>query len=488
MSILLIKPNDQKAVYGDTLKYTACEPPYWMALTVSYLRNVGRYHDISVIDAEAENLSFEDVAKRVCDINPDIVGVFVVGTNLSASTQKMQGAEKTCQEIKRINKNKRIFLWGLHPSALPEKSLIDSGADYIIKGEGFGTILRLAGTSDNVSSFKDLYFYDSNNRVVYTGVSDLFDTDDLPMPEWDLFPMEKYMPHNWHIMGEDNPGQARGKYGVIQTSVGCPYNCSFCAISAQFGERKVRFWNIDRIVNHIVELVNTYDIRYVKILDECFVLNKSYVNEFCDKLIEKNLDLNIWGYARIDTVNQELLEKLKRAGIRWLAYGIESGDDDILASADKGQFDVEKTKEVIKWTKDAGINIVANFMFGMPDDTFETMGKTLDLAREINPEWINFAVTMPYPGSRDYFTLQSEGKIKNDSWIQYAQYSYECMPMGSKYLSPAEVLKFRDYAFNAFFEGNEEYYKLIRDKFGKKYVDSIKSMTKNPLRRKLLGD
>lgn len=488
MSIVLIKPNDQKKVYGDTLKYTACEPPYWIALTVSYLRNMGGYCDIDVIDAEVEDLSFNDVADRVKKILPSIVGIYVIGTNLSASTQKMQGAENICKAIKRINNDIKIFLWGLHPSALPKRSLIESGADYVVKGEGFKTILALAKQEKKCNELKDLYYQDCNKEILYTGESELLPTEELPLPEWDLLPMDKYMPHNWHIMGAGNPESVKGRYGVIQTSVGCPFNCSFCAISAQFGTRRVRFWDIDRVISEIENLVNNFNVKYIKILDECFVLNKSYVEEFCDKLSDKHYDLNIWAYARIDIVSPDILKRMYDVGIKWLAYGIESGDDGILEFSDKGQFNSEMTRKAINWTKEAGINVIANFMFGLPGDTNETMEKTLQLARDINPEWINFSVTMPYPGSQDYFRLQSEGKIKADKWIQYAQYSYECTPMGNEYLTPAEVLRYRDYAFNSFFENNGKYFELIRSKFGEQYVEFIKSMTKDKLKRKLLGD
>lgn len=308
------------------------------------------------------------------------------------------------------------------------------------------------------------------------------------MPAWDMVDMKNYAPHNWHIMGEKNPSSAKGRYGVISSSIGCPFQCSYCAISSQFGVRNLRFWDAKRVVDQIEYLVKTYNIKYIKILDECFVLNKDYVNKLCDLLIERNLDINMWGYARIDTITPDLMSKLRNAGMRWVAYGIESGDDSVLGNVFKGQYSTNKTVEVVKQTHEHGLYINANFMFGLPDDTRETMQKTLDFAKMLNPDWINFYSTMLYPGSKDYFDAVNSGNIKNDEWIEYAQYSYECKPAGGKYLSPKEVLEFRDFAFNDFFKDNDRYFNMIREKFGQQYVDNIKSMTKNKLRRKLLGD
>lgn len=488
-NLLLIHPNDQKAVYGDTLKYTACEPPYWCAVAAQYCLERGI--SVKILDAEAENCSFEEIRERIREYRPRLVGIFVTGTNLSASTQKMQGADLTCREVKREDADIPVFLWGLHPSALPERTLEENDADYIVTGEGYDTIVNLVRfhTGEKVSFDENELgglCYRHDGQIRRLGYSKLLDTDDIPFPAWELLPMERYMPHNWHIMGEDEPENARGRYAVVSTSIGCPFNCSYCAISALFGTKKLRYWDVGRVVAEVDRLVRQYHIKYIKILDECFVLNKTYVSALCDALAEKQYDINIWAYARVDTVDPDILRKLKMAGIKWLAYGIESADDTVLSEVSKAQYTADRTRLAMQWTKEAGINILANFMFGLPNDTMETMEKSLALCKEICPEWINFYVTMFYPGSRDYMDAVKEGKIKEDKWIEYAQYSYECIPAGGKYLTPQEVLAFRDYAFNAFFEDNEVYFDRIRAKFGQRYVDDIKKMTKNKLHRKLL--
>lgn len=489
--LLLIRPNDQKAVYGDTLKYTACEPPYWCAVVAKYCLEYGI--DVEILDAEAENCSFEEIGERIGQERPALVGIFVTGTNLSASTQKMQGADLTCREIKKVDSEIPVFMWGLHPSALPERTLTENDADYIVTGEGFKTIVNLMRycAGEHIEFQEETLgglCYRQGEQIKRLGFSGLLETDNMPLPAWELLPMEKYTPHNWHIMGEDTTEDAKGRYAVISTSIGCPFNCSYCAISALFGTKKLRFWDVDRVVREIERLVYEYHIKYIKILDECFVLNKEYVNLLCDKLTEKNYDINMWAYARVDMVDPEILKKLRAAGIRWLAYGIESADDFVLSEVSKSQYNADKTRTVMRQTREAGINILANFMFGLPNDTNESMQKTLDLCREICPDWINFYVTMPYPGSKDYWDAVEAGRIKDDRWIEYAQYSYECIPSGGKYLTPKEVLAFRDCAFNAFFQDNDRYFELIRTKFGQKYVDQILSMKDNKLRRKLLGD
>ena len=217
-------------------------------------------------------------------------------------------------------------------------------------------------------------------------------------------------------------------------------------------------------------------------------MNKDYVAKVCDLLIERNYDIDIWAYARIDTVDESILAKLKAANVNWLAYGIESADDEVLKGVSKGQYGLEKTKKALEMTKAAGISTIANFMFGLPDDTMDSMKKTLTVARELNPEFINFYCTMAYPGSKLYNKCVANGTRLPDSWLGYAQLSYECCPLPSKHLSSKEILAFRDWAFNAFFEDNDAYFENIRAKFGEAGVALIENMLKHKMKRKLLEE
>jgi len=304
----------------------------------------------------------------------------------------------------------------------------------------------------------------------------------LPSPAWELLPMSKYRAHNWQCF---HNLEKRQPYAVIYSSFGCPFNCSFCNIKALFGDSRIRYRSPQRVIDDIDILVRDYCIRNIKVLDECFVLNKKHVMDICDRIIARGYDLNLWAYARIDTVDKELLSKLKRAGFHWLCYGIESGNEDILQGVSKRGFDRERIKRTIQMTKDAGINILANFMFGLPDDDLDTMRETLDLAKELNCEYTNFYAAMAYPGSELYEEAVKSGVRLPDTWRGYAAFSEECLPLPTKRLSAEQVLEFRDKAFVEF-HSNPAYLGMIEGKFGKPAVEHIKDMLSHSIKRKIL--
>ena len=300
------------------------------------------------------------------------------------------------------------------------------------------------------------------------------------MPAWDLLPMDRYRSHNWHCF--DNLDK-RSPYSVIYTSLGCPFDCTFCSLKTLFGKRGIRYRSPVRVIEEIDYLVKYYNVKNIKILDECFVLNKKHVNAICDLIIERDYDLNIWAYSRIDTVNEDMLKKMKQAGFSWLAYGIESVSKNVLAGVDKDKYDKTDILNVLNITKDYGINVLANFMFGLPDDNNETMQETLDFAKELNSEYTNFYATMAYPGSQLYEDSLKKNIKLPESWIGYSQYSEETFPLPTKYLSGSEVLCFRDRAFEEY-HGNPKYLDMINLKFGKGAVEHIKKMLEHKIKRK----
>jgi anaerobic magnesium-protoporphyrin IX monomethyl ester cyclase len=205
-----------------------------------------------------------------------------------------------------------------------------------------------------------------------------------------------------------------------------------------------------------------------------------------DLLIQKGYDLNIWAYARVDTVEQENLHRMKKAGINWLALGIESANPNVRDGALK-RMRVKDIKNVVQTIQNAGIRVGANYIFGLPDDTLKTMQETIDLAMELKCEFVNFYCAMAYPGSKLYEIAIKEGWELPKEWYGFSQHSYETLPLPTKYISAKEVLKFRDDAFHQYFE-NLDYLNMVEEKFGKKVKEHIHEMTKIRLRRKILDE
>jgi len=215
-------------------------------------------------------------------------------------------------------------------------------------------------------------------------------------------------------------------------------------------------------------------IKNLKICDELFTINPKHVSDICNLIIERKYDLNIWAYAKVGTTTPHLLDKMKEAGINWLCYGFEAGNEDVLDNVNKPQT-VDAMRYAVEMTKQAGINIIGNFMFGLPGDTPDTMMQTLDLAKQLLCEWVNFYCVVAYPGSKLYDETPKE--LLPDKWEDYDQYSPNFKPLPTKYLTGEEVLEFRDGAFVEYFT-NEKYLEMIKDKFGQQAVEQIKEMLK----------
>ena len=484
IDLVIVRPTDRSKAYGQLSTSTsAIEPPLWAALIAAYVRENG--YSVRVIDTEAEDFGPDDVVAEISDYDPLLIVFAVTGSNLSASTWHMTGTRDYITAFKEKRPHVKTLLWGLHPSALPERTLREEGTDFVCQGEGFITLVDLLGLLKNnagTSQYDNIpgLWYFANGKIRSSQRAQLIENlDELPNPAWGLLPMDRYRAHNWHCFDDIS---SRVPYGVIYTSLGCPFDCSFCNLRVLFGSPGIRFRSPQKVLEDIDILVKQYHVRNIKVLDECFVLRESHVLKICDLIIKRGYDLNIWAYARIDTVNQKMLSKLRQAGFHWLCYGIESADRGVRNGVAKRGFDKHDIEKTIEMTRATGISVVANFMFGLPDDNFKTMRDTLNLAKELNCEYNNFYSTKAYPGSELYQEAVRDGVRLPETWRGYAEYSYDCLPLPTKYLSGEDVLRFRDEAFIEFYS-NPKYLEMINERFGQTAVDHIRSALNHKLPR-----
>lgn len=439
-------------------------------------------YSVAICDAELEDWDFEQTARKIGESDPLLAAIMVSGTNPSASTMNMIGAGKIASFVRTLFPNIKVLLAGLHPSALPERTILEEDAHFVCQGEGFYTLPKLIDALRAGGERFPIYgiFFKKNGDLCSNPRPHLLkNLDTLPMPAWDLLPLKKYRAHNWHCFGHI---ETREPYAVLYTSLGCPFNCSFCCINALFGKRMIRYRSEEKVIEEIDFLVNNYGVRNIKIADEMFGLNEERVVSLCEKIASRGYGLNMWAYARVNTVTQKMLCKMKESGINWVAYGFESGSKRVIKDVSKG-YSIERVDEVVRMTREQDMNICGNFIFGLPEDDYDTMHQTLGQMLDINAEWANIYCAMAYPGSRLYAQALENNLPLPATWQEYSQYAYESLPLPTRYVSPGEVLSFRDYAFHTYFE-SPRYLDMIKKRFGTETVAHIREMTKYRLQRK----
>ncbi|HEY6334318.1 MAG TPA: radical SAM protein [Alphaproteobacteria bacterium] len=486
LDLLLINPSGRQDIYqklGDEL--TAVEPPLWCRLIAGYARDRG--YSVEIIDSDAEGWGPETVAAKVASRRPRLVGMIVFGHQPSASTQQMAAAGPVCRAIKDAAPDQKIIIVGGHVAALPERTLREEAVDFACNGEGPATVEELLAVlrgpePHDFSKVQGLVHWQGGEVCNNLSAPLIKELDkDLHGNVWDLLPMAKYRAHNWQCFGDL---ASRQPYASIYTSLGCPYKCTFCCINAPFGANRYRMRSPQAVAAEIGHLHDTYGIKTYKIIDEMFVLNERHVLAICDELIARNYDLNIWAYARVDTVKPHMLGKLRKAGVRWLALGIESGSEHVRDGAEKS-FSQAEIVGIVRQIQEAGINVIGNFIFGLPDDDLETMRETLELAVELNCEFANFYSAMAYPGSQLYRMAVEQGWALPERWTGFSQHSYDCLPLPTEKLAAAEVLKFRDEAFHRYF-ANKRYLDMMTQKFGWDTRKHIEDMAHQKLRRRIV--
>lgn len=509
MDVLLINPDSSAKAYQDlAIVYSAIEPPTWALLLAESCRSKG--FEPAILDCDAEKLSLEASVNRVGELKPRLVVFVVYGQNPNSGTTSMIGAMALAHAIKEVHgASIPIAFVGSHISALPMEVLLNNCVDIVLLNEGVYALHNLlkSNLKSDLSKIKGIGFkqkgpaghpvpiINSPQTVVPQERMDL----DLPGYAWDLLPyrekpLDLYRAHFWHA--EFNHSK-RSPFAAIYTSLGCNFACDFCMINivnrADNGDeinashsRGMRFWSVDWVMREM-EKLSRLGVSTLRISDEMFFLNKKYYTPILEGIIERNFNFNMWAYSRIDTVREDALNLFKKAGVNWLALGIEAGSQMVRQEVSKGSFKEVNIRNVCDEIKNSDINIISNYIYGFPDDTAETMQLTLDLALELNTEMANMYPCQALPGSPMYFVAKRNGWALPKNYEGYGFLSYEAEPLPTKHLSSAEVLQFRDLAWSKYFK-NPHYLDLIERKFGLMERKNIEDMASIRLKRKILGD
>ncbi|MBU1169612.1 MAG: B12-binding domain-containing radical SAM protein [Proteobacteria bacterium] len=406
MNILLVTPPFLLSNDSPYSKTGAILPPLGLLSLAAYLRKEMPDVMIRVLDASAERISLESMRKRLesIDFRPDVVGITVYTTTFSIVLQ-------TTRVIKEVFPDCKVVAGGAHASIMPRECLTSPHIDMAVVGEGEETFTDLVSTLTRDGDLADVagIYYKLGDQIIETPqrVSNL-EMENLPMPARDLVDISMYRP-------------AHGTFRRLPatnmiTSRGCPFLCNFCSKSI-FGSR-YRAQSPHKTLQEIKHLISEYGIREIIFNDDVFTCNQKATEILCDLLIEEKISITWSCSTRINLVSPGLLKKMKKSGCISVGYGIEAGDVDILRQVDKG-ISIDNAKEAIRWTKEAGIETRAFYIFGFPGETRKSMNETLTLALKLNTDFAMFNIAIPLPGTAMYDQAKAEGLLLYDGMDLY---------------------------------------------------------------------
>jgi len=393
MRVCLVNPNYRE------VEFNPAYIPLGLAYIAAVLRNSGR-HEVKVIDAYALNLSDKKIEEALINFKPDIVAA-------GSATETLKSNLKLGRIAK---KNNMLFvLGGPHPSILPEETLAFDEVDIVIIGEGEYALLDLADAIENkkdLRKVKGIMFKktDKGGKVKFIKTPtrpQIENLDELPLPARDLFPWKLYPSYTSTV--RKLPAMH------MMSSRGCAFKCTFCGSQSLW--KCARSRSPKNIVDEMEYLTKEYGIKEIYLFDDTFNLDLKRCEDICDEIIKRKLKISIRVHARVYPMTMHLLQKMKKAGVWMIYYGVESGNQEVLNDIKKGTT-LKQIREAFAMTKKAGIRTFGFFMIGLPKDTKETIQDTLNLALEIDPDIVTFTILVPYPGTEAYELAIKEGRMK----------------------------------------------------------------------------
>jgi len=453
--IILIDPPAMDNAYRELRRFALSVAPLGMAYIAAYLES--KNIKVDIIDCDALGLNIAATAEILKKENPKYVG-------LMAMTATMDIAEEMIQEIRRILPKTVIMLGGVHGTALPQRTLEDvPELDIVVMGEGEHTTYELITTMDAGEKLEDLlkvkgicFRYDGkiyeNQRRPY-----IADLDSLPFPTRHLLPNDVYEGPGWFrwIHGFTKP------FNSIFTSRGCPYNCTFCAAHIMCG-RKIRYRSVNKVMEEIDYLKDTYNIKILTFQDDTFTLNRERTIAICRELIKRDYNLHLTCSTRVDQIDEELLRYMKKAGFTWIFYGVESGNQEILHQCNKNTT-LEQIRHAFHLTKKAGIGTHAGMILGHIGETKETAMDTIRFLLELMPDYAALATMIPFPGSKAWeYCLESDIPLP-PSWNDFGMVN--SIPIAvNPGLSSKMLLKLRDRGVLYYYANPKRLWNILRNK------------------------
>lgn len=406
--------------------------PFFLAYGAALLRDNG--FSVSLVDAIAEDIDEDEFFARMKAFQPDLVFLEVSSSSLSTDLRIL---ERTRREL---GDTVRIAFGGLHRE-MADPSFLEThpGLDYCLLGEYETTLLALAKAlrdGDEAAGLPALASRGPDGAVVVNSDYNLLENlDSMPWPARDLLDMKRY---------RDLPGGIPAPSLQIIASRGCPFGCIYCAWpQLMYGSNRYRTRDPKDVVDEIEDCVSRYGFKSFYFDDDTFNIGKKRILALAGEIRDRKINLPWAIMARADTMDREILEALKEAGLVALKYGVESGSQDLLRRVSKG-LDLSKVRETVAITRELGILYHLTFMFGLPGETEETAKKTIALALELDPDTVQFSIATPFPGSRFHSQLLESGHLVSTNYDEYDGYHNAVVRTDT--LEPGDLIALRQEA------------------------------------------
>jgi len=397
MKILLIDvPFGLVEIGGEKKRFAGVENAI-PSLGLAYLAAVAERegHEVRILDCTIGG-DWQTIQDLGQEYRPDLVGV-------TAKTPSFANAVKTASLLRAIVPNAVFIVGGSHPTAMPEHALAAETFDYLVLGEGEETLVDLlryiSGSGTSPETIPGLAFLKDGKPYFSPPRQAIADLDTLPFPARHLLPpLTAYSP--------TAASYRQLPLVHVMTSRGCPSKCNFCD-RAIFGER-YRARSADNVLAEVDEVINRYGAREIRFFDDTFTINQKRLATLCDGLKKIRPRLPWTCLTKAEAVNLDMLKMMADAGCWQVLYGLESGNDRVLETLGKKNT-VAMNRQAVKWARQAGIRVRADFLVGSPSETAESLQQTLDFAKELDIDFAHFNKFVPFPGTDFYRMLIAQG-------------------------------------------------------------------------------
>ncbi len=395
VDVLLINPP-QNAELKTLLELHG--PPMASMYLAGYARVKG--YTPKILDLDMENMAKEQVISYVSSLSPKVIG-------MTAFTSTVKVAYRLLAAIKRAVPNALTVIGGPHVTFLPQEALSQEGVDVAAMGEGEETLSDIIGTYESgkgLDEVRGIAYKREGSMKLNPPRPMIENLDEVPFPARDLVSYERY---RWQGVLE----------APIMTTRGCTFRCQYCSSSEMMG-RRYRTRSVQNVIEEIREVQEKYHVRDIEFIDDTFTLNMKRASQVMKSIVEEKLDIKLALSSRVNTINEDLMQDLKKGGTANMYFGVESGSQRVLDLMQKG-IKLEQATAAVNLAKKYNVGVLCSYIVGFPGETPEEMNQTIKFSVKLNSDYAQFSILTPFPGTPIYYELDRKGLISTKDWTLY---------------------------------------------------------------------